>query len=309
MERFEKIVTRFLNKIERLGNRLQRSQNETVKDSYAKFLSFLVERVVKMPVVFTDRYGLRYILYETDRPYNRLRYDGLADIHELDFCRSHSRSGMTCFDVGANYGIYSLLFSKCVGEGGSVHSFEPEGRNYDRLICNIHLNKASNIVPNRLAVYSSDQMVTLNVFDDTHFGWHTLGVPEMENAGEPIRPMKAEQIQAVAIDTYCRENGIERIDLLKIDVEGAELDVIKGSHGMLSESKIGCVLFEISTPMVSGMGHEPAKVFTSLLDYEMSIYRFSGDGKLKRLSEWSGEYCANFIAMKEEAYAKYIASI
>ncbi|MBI4168704.1 MAG: FkbM family methyltransferase [Acidobacteria bacterium] len=139
--------------------------------------------------------------------------------------RDHVRPGSVAMDVGANLGIHSLVLARCAGDRGTVLAYEPSNAIHDRLLRNIEGNGASNIVPRKLGL------------------WEKSGSAGFEprardfNIGKgQIRQDSLLQIQVRTVDEEAE--GLDRhIDLIKIDVEGCELSVLKGASKTLSEHK------------------------------------------------------------------------
>ena len=106
--------------------------------------------------------------------------------------------------------------------------------------------------------------LTLNLFDPRLGAWHSLGRPELPNPFEPgqtIAPTGTVEVEAITLDDYAGENRLDRIALLKIDVEGAEPDVIAGAAGLLERGAVGAVLFEVSLPQAQSLGYDPGVPF------------------------------------------------
>ena len=101
----------------------------------------------------------------------------------------------------------------------------------------------------------------------------------------------------MSLDGYCTEHGIERIDLLKLDVEGAELETLEGAAQLLVDGRIRCVLFEVSRAMVEGMGHEPAEIFQLLRGVGLAIHELADDGTLRAAPERPTRNFQNFVAL------------
>jgi len=130
------------------------------------------------------------------------------------------KPGMTVIDIGAHIGYYTLLFSKYVGPNGYVFSFEPLPGNYALLQKNILLNNLQNVHPLNQAVFLRTQEIVITVPD------------EQPNPGSGSmyteKGAKQYHVDAVSLDDYCEKSAI-RPDLLKMDVEGAEYDVLMGA--------------------------------------------------------------------------------
>ena len=257
---------------------------------------WLVEHVFESPVLFTDRFGVQVLLYPSDGVADRYEHDGYNERAE-QIVAAFLDPGMVAFDVGANYGLYSLLFAKCVGEG-SVFAFEPEPWNFERLTRNIALNDASVVTPIRAAVFGTDGEVELNVYPREQHGWHTLGRPAIEVAGKPCPPEGSVTVPAVMLDTFCSERGITQIDLLKIDVEGAELDVLRGAKSLLERGVVRCVLFEVSPLMLEGMGHTAKEAFSFLRERGFELHGLAERGALTPVNDLAPDTYANYVALR-----------
>jgi FkbM family methyltransferase len=262
----------------------------------ARGKTFLVRRVLREPVVFTDRFDLRYLLFPADAVYESFLNDGYYERTEQSFCARYVKPGMTAFDVGASHGFYTLLFAKLAGPE-LVHAFEPEERNFARLRMNLELNGLESVHASRLAAVDESREVELNVFSPELYGWHTLGQPAMEVEGLPVVPIARQRVRGVTLDDYCVEREIDRIDLLKLDVEGAELEALRGASRLLEEKRIGCLVFEISQAMVEGMSHKPAEILEFVRDAGLAIHELADDGTLRPAPERPARHFQNFVAL------------
>jgi FkbM family methyltransferase len=189
---------------------------------------------------------------------------------EQIFYLNYLREGMIVFDVGANIGELTLLFSRFVGTG-DVHAFEPGSECFARLNAVCRAANLRNVHLNQCALADAEGERALYVYDDTHLGWNSLAQRPLQNYGIEVRPPVIEKISAMTLDAYCAARGVERIDLLKIDVEGAELDVMRGAEKMLRERRIACIAFEFGQATFD-MGHTPGEIagFLKNLNYRVS---------------------------------------
>lgn len=162
---------------------------------------------------------------------------------ERIFYLEYLREGMCVFDVGANVGELTTLFSRFVGEG-SVHAFEAGSDVFRRLSVVCDVSRKNNVVLNHLALSDREGSIRLNIYEDALSSFNSQAARPLKDYGLDFEPVGVEETPATTIDKYCENKKIERIDLLKIDVEGAEFQVMQGARGMLESARVGCVTFE-----------------------------------------------------------------
>lgn len=189
---------------------------------------------------------------------------------EQTFYINYLRPGMTVFDIGGNIGEMSLLFSRFVGTKGKVHAFEASKSTFEKLKTVCDLAMRSQIVLNYNAVANQEGIMKLHVYDEAHSGWNSLADRPLEKYGIDVKPTHIEEVQSITIDSYCQQNNIEQIDLLKIDVEGAEYQVLLGSRKMLETQSIRCCVFEFGQTTFD-MGNNPQQIKEYLENYGYKI--------------------------------------
>jgi FkbM family methyltransferase len=262
---------------------------------------FAFERMMKLPVVFTDKGGLKFVLYPGQNAEVYFKNEGNYEVAEMRFVEGAVRSGMTAIDVGANIGMYALPLARLVGPSGHVHAFEPEDKNHERLTINLALNGFGNVTLNKSAVFSETKTLKLNLFPDEISSWHSLGMPEMPdpfNPGKTVKPTRVQEVPGVSLDDYCTKRGIGQVDFLKVDVEGAELEVLQGCRRLLSEGAVRHIMFEVSLPQIQGMGHHKTEIFTLLESAGYTSRPIQPDGSLGDPVKAAGLAYGNYIATK-----------
>lgn len=136
------------------------------------------------------------------------------------------RPGMTVIDIGAHIGYHTLLFAKCVGPSGRVFSFEPIPENFSLLRKNVELNNLTQVRMLNQAVFSRAGEITISVPDD---------LPNSGNGSVCLdKGMRQLHVSAVSLDAFCEEFSI-RPDILKMDVEGAEYEVLRGAERVITQ--------------------------------------------------------------------------
>jgi FkbM family methyltransferase len=144
----------------------------------------------------------------------------------VDLLRGWLRPGQVVFDVGGNVGYYSLLFSKWVGATGQVHYFEPSQYAIERFRHNLGLNgelPVDNIRVNPTGLLAREQA-----------RWATI---ESQFSERRLAGRERRWIRFTSLDGYCSETAIQRIDLIKVDVDGWDHDVIRGGRRLLQERR------------------------------------------------------------------------
>ena len=167
------------------------------------------------------------------------------------------REGDVFYDVGANVGAYTLVASQAAGGGVKVYAFEPGFTNYAKLCQNVQLNRCQrNVVPLPIALAARTRFGRL-VFSNLHAGPTTRlgnGNGEKSAAGQAIE----QTIPTWRLDDLRRELGMEPPSLMKIDVDGAELEVLRGAPETLRDPALRAVQIELETDETAG--HYPEVV-------------------------------------------------
>jgi len=144
---------------------------------------------------------------------------GIYELHKQDVFSRMLRSNNVVFDIGANVGFYTLLASSIVGNKGHVYAFEPSPKNIQYLDKHLKINNVSNvsIIEAACANCSGDSL-----FDES----------DARSVGH-LSPKGKLRVETVSLDSL----NIPKPDILKIDIEGGEIDCLKGSIRLLSEHK------------------------------------------------------------------------
>lgn len=163
---------------------------------------------------------------------------------ELAYLEEILSPGKVFIDVGANFGVYTLVASKLVGETGSILAFEPTAQSFATLRRNIELNHFSNVRAFQVALAQERSKAWL------YYGWDPVGNslgkdPHYDNEGE--------EVQIETLDKVLQENGIDHVDAIKIDVEGAEELVLRGAAGCLTTQR-PIVIFEFNPGCAAHLG-------------------------------------------------------
>ncbi|WNZ27310.1 FkbM family methyltransferase [Leptolyngbya sp. NK1-12] len=152
------------------------------------------------------------------------------DVRELRFLNKFLKPGMVFLDVGAYHGIYSVLAGRKVTSSGQVYAFEPTPSHSRRIQHHLRLNQINNVKVETLALSNSD--------GHTEFYIPVNGVmsvgsikPSLSSRGK----LKPTTVETIRLDNYVKQQALSRIDLIKVDVEGAELLFLDGATQTIND--------------------------------------------------------------------------
>lgn len=178
-----------------------------------------------------------------------------------DVLRRLVQPGMVVADVGANIGMITLIMAWAAGPSGKVISFEPEAIPRSNLEKMRHLNGLSWVEVRDQAVGAQAGQLTFHVSDIIgHSSLYAL--PENEGSREI-------QVQVVRLDDVA---PAKRMDVVKIDVEGAELDVLAGMSGLIAKNKDLAIVAEFGPEHLKRVGQTPAQWFKAFADAGFKAY-------------------------------------
>lgn len=163
------------------------------------------------------------------------------------------------FDVGANVGAFTCLLPTL--GAAEVHAFEPVPETFCRLRANVTANHLTNCCHlNCLAVGRSNDLVTFRI-DAKASATNRLFVPGKTKVPPAC---SLQTIAAVTLDSYCESQGINRIDFLKIDVEGMEPAVLEGAANLLAQRRVGVALLEVCPVNLRSAGLDTDTLFRTI---------------------------------------------
>ena len=200
------------------------------------------------------RGGLRWSLNPADFPHSGLFWLGSKDTWDLRHLQQYVAPGDVVLDIGANFGHYALSLARAMNGVGQVHAFEPDPDNFERLCRHIAWNELADVVQAHCLGFS-DHPETVAMKRHPGNSGHTWVTPQGEIPG----------VTLTTVDAYCAEAGLDRLDVIVLDVEGYEERVLRGAERTLSQLK-PIVLVELFCPVMAQQGSSPeaaARILTS----------------------------------------------
>lgn len=154
------------------------------------------------------------------------------------------KNGDTVFDVGANNGYYTVLASKLVGKNGKVYAFEPDPQSLKLIYKNLKLNNCKNVTVIESALGNKKGKLALSQ-DTSNPGESSLS---HKNNGKNI------MVDVTTLDNFIKIRKIKKIDLMQMDVEGSEVNVLRGSVGSIQNNKIVKIITECNPSALKKFG-------------------------------------------------------
>ena len=204
-------------------------------------------------------------LYEVAFPLYRPLYSAFkayADRAERRLVASKLSPGSVVVDAGANIGIYSRFLALCVGDAGAVHSFEPSPDNFRRLRAAV--SDLSNVHANQVAVSDTTGEQLLYISDTLNVDHRTYAVDGEARRTVPVRFMR--------LDDYFQPK--QRVDLIKLDIQGFELNALRGATRVLSENPDIKILFELWPHGLRAAGNSPEELLIFLKQCGFTLFAF-----------------------------------
>ncbi len=191
--------------------------------------------------------------------------------HEDDIIeRFLPKQGDIVVDIGAHMGRYTIISSKRVGANGKVVAIEAHPSNFEMLKSNIKLNQLTNVIPLNYAAYSKETKINLYLPDEE--SGYTMHHSIMSNYVFTKYKDKTEdkfvEVSANTLDYLLQLNEITDVNWVKIDVEGAEFEVLKGASNVLSKSKDIALLIEVHGKDTYGPIIESLRSYNFKIDFE-----------------------------------------
>jgi FkbM family methyltransferase len=213
---------------------------------------------------------------------------------EYAFVRRYLKKGMVVLDVGANEGYYTLLASKCVGPSGRVIGFEPSPRERRRLRMNLWVNHCINVRVEGLAIGSVEGRVNFHVVEGAETGCNSLRPPDIQGKTRPV------QVAVATLDQFLRRNAIQRIDFIKMDIEGAELSALQGAAGLLRTLPRPLLLIEVFEIRTRPWGYSAGDLVKMIVEAGYLLYRPIGNGDLETLDPSQDRFDTNLVVVPKE---------
>lgn len=237
----------------------------------------LLERPELEKVVFTEgkaiyyyKNGCAFYVATTKASISSTLFTyGYYEVNETSLISSVVKPGWVVIDAGANFGWYAIHFARLVGSAGKVIAFEPVPESYLELTANLELNDCKNLDLRNLALGSIEGTISMYV-PEIHLG--AGAASQFLDIGKKI------EVPMLKLDDFLKMEGVDHIDFIKADIEGGELNLLRGAEEILVKCHPS-ILIEISDIHCKRFGHTPQEVIQFLVTrgYEGKYINEKGD--------------------------------
>ena len=201
---------------------------------------------------------------------------GVYERAEADFFLSVCEKGMCVLDIGANVGFYTAIACHAVGSSGQVIALEPDPESYRYLERTIEANRVDNVRAFQLA--ASDERTKKRLF------------LSMDNRGDnrlydPKESWNSVEVETVTVDGLFAELGLEKVDLIKMDVQGAEGYVLGGMKGIIEQSESLLLMSEFWPLGLRQANTDPLELLVQLEGLGLELYELVDETRPKKISD------------------------
>lgn len=279
---------------------LQRARRFLTKPFREKYLSVAMRarRVFPdMPVPLRLPFGAWWLAQHS--ALDEKLFDRSFEEIEIRFVQRFLRPGMNVVDGGAHHGLYTLLSAKLVGKTGRVLAVEPSPREAKRLRRHLRVNRLRNVSLAVCALGEETSEAELYLVRGKNDWCNSLRPPAVDEPADrirvPLRPM----------DDLLEELQMERVDFLKLDVEGAELSALRGAEKLLTGPHRPIILTELQDLRTLPWNYAACHIVRHLAARGYHWFTLSLEGGLSRVSCVEEKYDANMVAVPAERVQEF----
>jgi FkbM family methyltransferase len=253
-------------------------------------------RGLQHPIIVPWRVGTRLALHLDNDLSHMLFVSGTFEHNEFALFDRLLQPGMVFVDGGANEGAYTVFAAARVGPAGRVIAVEPSRREIERLKLNLSLNELNGVELVEAAFTECAGPVKLTIAEREHAGLNTLGAFFYDG----VATVGIETVAATTLDELVAECHLLRLDIVKLDLEGAELRALNGARRALAEPK-PLLLIELSDAALKTQGGSQAALFELLQAAGYVVLTFDdATGEPVPLSSTGAPPSPNIVAVHAE---------
>ena len=217
---------------------------------------------------------------------------------EYSVLKHFLRDEFILFDIGANRGDWTTIALQ-LSNPKNLYAFEPIPNAYN--VLNKKYNPKNNVHCYNLAISNKNGNRTFYHYQkyERLSSFYQRPILEQQHHAKP----KAIVVRAITVNSFCEENNIEYIDFMKIDTEGAEMDVLHGAEELLAENNIGIIQFEYGGTHPDA-GITLKQVYEFFTKYNYTIFRMANNLLIKTpkwVQSLENQKYSNYLALSPQA--------
>ena len=287
----------FLNNVERFARKSGPQRRDTLRFYSRQVLSKMPFLPVRLRLDLAPGECLRFwwsYLPSVDQPGRTLLQYWEGEDSAFRFLWKFLEPEMTFFDVGAFHGIFSLVASRKLVSQGRIVAFEPSPRERRRFNLHMRMNGVSNVRLEPYAVSAEMGMARFFTVASELASMNSLRPPAVDH------PTREISVQAIPFDHYLSQRKGPSPDLMKIDVEGAELGAFAGASNLLTSIR-PLIICEILDWVTQPWGYRAREIIHCLESRNYSWFDFGADGRIApHVSREAYPDLRNYLAVPTE---------
>jgi FkbM family methyltransferase len=215
------------------------------------------------------------------------------DRHEVSFILSLLQPGMIFFDIGSNEGLFAIGAAKKIG-GNGVFAFEARSSTCELLKRNLLLNRLADV--NVVQIGLGDSVGEGVLHDNAH------GKNGVNSPGQAIHSDSnvagREDIRNTTVDVFMKDHNVPRVDVMKVNMQGAELMLFRGARELLERADAPLILYEGFGSLTRGFGYHPVEILWFLESCGYSLFVLNSDTGAISVLKADYQYDSMVIAVK-----------
>ncbi|MAT99146.1 MAG: hypothetical protein CL608_18525 [Anaerolineaceae bacterium] len=227
------------------------------------------------------------------------RLELLTNRHEVETISQLDKlaaPGMTMLDIGAHVGYYSRRYAKVLGENGRIFAFEPHPRTFATLQHNV--KRLPQVTAVQLALAEQEGTAELHDYlmmsasGSLHYDEAMAALQKSQTHDTDIAPRightfsaQTFTVRTTPVDDFLATRGIQQVDLVKMDIEGAEIGALRGMQQTIANSPNLKLVMEYNPQALKAFGHEPIAALNEVQAFEFNqMEAIEADGRLTNLT-------------------------
>lgn len=228
---------------------------------------------IQLLVPYFESLNLQFIVFTKYLIDWNVFFFGYYEKETNDVLFEYIKPGQVVVEAGANNGTETVLLSRLVGSEGKILAFEPIDHIYQALQLNLSINNCNNVLAQKLALGESDQPIYFNVLSESFCNQGMASKYDDRSAHQKVL------VQQVTLDSWLQANGISSIDFIKMDIQGAEIELLEGARQIIQLCH-PIIFTEAADNLLS-----ITQLFQILADLGYEVYLIHSNGHLQLMSK------------------------